>query len=68
MTLDELEGRRFAIDLMQDAFKSPSAWTGAPLESALNNLERIAKGKPAGYARGILSFVAEARKLVGARK
>lgn len=65
MTFDEREGRRYAMDVMQDAVKSPSAWTGGPIESALKNLECIAESKPAGYAKGIRDFVAEAWKLIG---
>ncbi|MNP00628.1 hypothetical protein D3C76_924210 [compost metagenome] len=67
MSIEFIQGKNFATQVLQDAMASPAAFFGeeGPIVSALRNLEKSATSKPAEYARGVLHIVAEARKLIG---
>lgn len=66
MTYEFIQGKRFAMQVLEDALKSQTTQFGqtSAVESALKNLERTLANKPAEYARGIMHIVGEAWKLL----
>lgn len=66
MTYEFIQGKNFAIQIIQDAAASPSHWfdSEGPVVSALKNLERNAGEKPVEYAKGMMSVVESVRKLI----
>lgn len=66
MTFEFIQGKNFAMQVLQDAAGSPAVFFGeeGPILTALKNLERNAGEKPAEYAKGMMSVVEAARKLI----
>lgn len=64
MTYLQLEGRRYAIECIENVSGMCKAQfdSRGPLGTVLDNLEQAAKGKPAEYAEGIMSVVRVARE------
>lgn len=66
MTFEFIQGKNFAMQVLQDAAASPAYWfdNEGPVVSALKNLERNAGEKPIEYAKGMMSVIEAARKLI----
>ena len=66
MTFEFIQGKNFAMAILEDATHSPAFefCEDGPILTALKNLERNAGEKPAEYAKGMMSVVDAARKLI----
>ena len=66
MTYEYIQGKKFALQVLEDAVRSQTTQFGqtSAIESALKNLERTLANKPKEYARGIMHIVGEAWKLL----
>lgn len=66
MTFEFIQGKNFAIQVLEDALRSKSSREGsaAPVESAIKNLAENAASKPKEYAKGIMWVVEKVRKAI----